>query len=123
MGDLVTAIDGVKLGKQKLMQVLARRWHVVCAWRVRDVCMVSMVCAHSLCTWWMHVVKPMPPTMRMPCTCLVQVIKPQESHSFKVLRAKDSALGAAAKGGFFGFGRKKKNSLLMSEDQGETWGL
>ena len=71
MGDLVTAIDGVKLGKRKLMQV----------------------------------------------------IKPQSSHSFSVLRAKDSALGAAAKGGFFGFGRKKKNSLLMSEDQGETWGL
>lgn len=71
MGDRVTAIDGVKLGKRKLMQV----------------------------------------------------IKPQSSHSFSVLRAKDPALGAAAKGGFFGFGRKKKNSLLMSDEQGETWGL
>jgi hypothetical protein len=56
---------------------------------------------------------------------LMQVIQPQASHSFSVLRPKDSALGAAAKGGFFGFGRKKKNSLLMADvnEQGDAWGL
>jgi len=56
---------------------------------------------------------------------LMQVIRPQASHSFSVVRPKDSALGAAAKGGFFGFRKKHKNSLLITDvtGTGDAWGL
>ena len=71
----------------------------------------------------------------------MQVIKPQPSHAFSVLRpdltdrpAAVLASGAPAeprggdpavqKSGFFGFGRKpKKNSILMSLDQASGWGF
>ena len=75
---------------------------------------------------------------------LMQVIKPQPCHAFSVLRVNVADRSAtvipsgpgnmggisdrntdrsAEKGGFFGFGKSKKNSILMSNDQANGWGF